>query len=1262
LLPILEKKDEIISLLKKEQVIIICGETGSGKTTQLPQICLELGFGEKGKIVITQPRRIAATSISQRIANETKTTLGSLVGYEIRFSKKLSKDTKILCMTDGILLAQLAQNPKLLGYSAIIIDEAHERSLNIDLTLGYLRKILPKRRDLRIIISSATMDTSLFSKAFDDAPVLNVSGRMFPVEIIYDDIENSESYIDRAIKAVENIIKISDSGDVLVFMPAERDILETTRKLKGRFLQDSTEILPLFSRLSNAEQNRIFADTDARKIIVSTNIAETSITLAKIKFVVDTGLVRIAKYVPNLRTNRLPIEETSKAEATQRCGRSGRVSDGICIRLYSKKNFDGREDFRTPEIQRLNLAGVILQTLNLNLGDIKNFPFIQPPQPQRIDDAINQLYELGAIYGKQSESLQLTQIGKIMAKFPLEPHVSRMIIQAQKEGVSKQVAIIAAGLSIIDPRERPVEKELAADNAHQKFIDIYSDFMSLLKMWSVFHNSFDELRKSQKAMRDYCSQHFLSFNRMREWGDIYEQISTTCKEYDKNFDKVKIDFENLSETNRWAIHKSICAGLVANVAVFDGEKNAYLATKNRTCYIFPGSALAGGKRRKSQWIMAQQITETSRVFARTLGPIDPKWIIEFVPDLLKRKYGVAFYDEKTASVVCEETILFYGLEISGGQKRFYGNINLKAAREIFIQSALVERNMSAEFPFFQKNFVLIEKLKEIEIQRRIVGQMFSREALFEFYDKKIPENISSDRQLSGWIKHEKEKNINEFLTVSESEIVPPIFAGIKDEYPDSFGVGNTRFELSYRCNFGQDDDGITVTVYENELIFIRDDVFDWLITPLLPQKIEELIRTLPKAERKNFIPVETNAKRIFEEMKKNHKELTVLQNKIFSPPQISFLQALCQTIQVLFGKNYDNKIFNVEEIPDFLKMRIAVVAKDKSVIGFTKNLKKDRNLLLKNAESGNSGGKLGNLLQQKTIKNHQKIVENYVEFIKNVDLDTEIIKNCETDFGYPALNAEQNGVDIVWFASPETADRRNPFGLAKLLEFSLNEDFGWLEKNLRLPQNIKLMAKAYGGGDFVSKRLFEIVRDAVCFPIINVKSWREFDEVRKQRLEILRKSEKSVVNDFIKFANSASKVRQYLDVTIAKTPKHKILQNIKTELEIYIEQFVSGYCPLVIFERYSFYIDALICKIDKCLNSPKHYEECEKTISFYQEKSVEFVEKIHEKPVEFETFAERFCFLVEELSLKLFAEPKIKPIESVSIKKLEKFFEENGKI
>jgi len=1266
-LPINEKKQEIISLLKKEQVVIISGETGSGKTTQLPQICLEMGLAEKGKIALTQPRRIAATSISARIAKETKTQLGGLVGYKIRFDEKLSKSTKILCQTDGILLQELSHNPNLFGYSVIIIDEAHERSLNIDFLLGYLRKTLKKRKDLKLIISSATMDTGLFSAAFDNAPVVNVSGRMYPVEIIYDEDVNAKNegdYIDRTVKAVENLVEITDDGDILLFMPTERDILETAKKLRGRFSGRNFDILPLFSRLTNAEQNRIFDEKDNRKIIVSTNIAETSITIPRIKFVVDTGLVRIAKYAPNLRTNRLPIEEASKAEAKQRAGRCGRVSDGVCVRLYSKKNFEGRDEFRLPEIQRLNLASVVLQMLHLNLGEIKDFPFIEPPENRRIDDAVNQLSEFGAVK-TENNILRLTEIGKKMAKFPLEPHISRMLIQAQKEGVSEAVAIIAAGLSIVDVRERPQENADAANNAHKKFEDIYSDFITLLKMWSVFHNSFDK-QKTQRAMRNYCAENFLSFNRMREWCDIYEQISGVCKEIDINFAKTKIDFENLTETQRWAIHKSICAGLIGNIAVYDNEKQVYLATKNRVAYIFPGSSLAGGKKRKAQWIMAQQIMETSRVFARTLGPIDPKWIVEFAPNLLKKRYDTPYYNTQAGSVVAHETLSFYGLEVSSGVKRFWGNINAKEAREIFIQTALVEGEMRAKFPFFEKNFALIEKLKEIEIQRRIVGQLFSREEIFNFYDRKIPQNISSDNQILGWLKKNEKcevrsekckdnftqnvKSIDEFLTIKEADLISPIFANLESEYPDFLGLGNTKFPLSYRCNFGQEDDGITAEIPENELLFINDNIFDWLIQPLLQLKIEELLRTLPKEERKKFLPIEENAKKIFSELK-----FDAVKNKTFYPPQISLSDAINSVIK----KSYN---FSDENIPSFLKLRIAVVGKDKKIIGYTKNLRNDKSSLLKNVEANNTKGKLGNLLGQKTIKNYEKIVENYDEFIKNIDLNSQIIKqNIKDDFGYPALVAEKNCVNIVWFGSPDLAAKNNPFGLAKLLEFSLTEDFGWLEKNLRFMQNKKILATGFGGTEIVSKRLFEIIRSEVCFPVTNVKTWREFDEMRKIRQGVLRNAEKTVLSTFEKIVKAIAKTREYLSAQILKSPKNKFLKNIENDLEVYIDQLKNGFCPLEIFNRYPFYIEALICKIDKALNSPKHYDECEKITLFYYNKSVELVEKIHKNSPEFEEFVKKFCYLCEELTIKLFAEPKIKSIENISQKKLDKFLEENEK-
>jgi len=1153
MLPIGEKKDEIISLLKREQVLIVSGETGSGKTTQLPQFCREIGLAEKGKIAITQPRRIAATSIAQRIANEAKTSLGELVGYKIRFSQKLSQNTEIICMTDGILLSELVNNPKMLGYSVIIIDEAHERSLNIDLILGYLRKILPTRPDLKLIISSATMDTSLFSEAFNGAPVIEVSGRMFPVDIIYDDIERGDegNYIDRAVKSVEYITDISDFGDILVFMPTERDINETVKKLKGRVgakhfspksnvgigIKDISpksnadirakdvlplQILPLFSRLTNAEQNRIFQDTDARKIIVSTNIAETSITLPKIKFVVDTGLVRIAKYAPNLRTNRLPVEEISKAEAKQRSGRSGRVSDGTCIRLYSQKDFDGRDEFRLPEIQRLNLAGVILQMLNLNLGDVKNFPFIQAPEPRRIDDAINQLYELGAIsqnnvgaycirpnenrhlhkqkQGVCNTPLQLTPIGRTMAKFPLEPHISRMIIEAQIMGVSEQVAIIAAGLSIVDPRERPTEQADAADNAHKKFVDIYSDFMSLLKMWSVFHGSFDELKKSQRAMRDYCAEHFLSFNRMREWGDIYEQIADTCKEYDKNFGKVKVDFENLSEAQRWSIHRSICAGLLGNIAVFDSEKNAYSATKNRTVHIFPGSALAGGKKRKSPWIMAQQITETSRVFARTLGPIEPKWIIDFAPNLIKRKYGIPYYDPNIGSVVAEERILFYGLEIAGGQNRFYGNIDPKTARQIFIQSALVEENTTKNYDFLRKNSDLVHKSRTI-----------SDGELFNFYDEKISENIASDNQLTGLIKQKKGDG---FLTMENKT---------GKEYPDYLDVGNTRFSLSYRRNFGQDDDGVTIEVPENEMPFV------------------------------------------------DKKTLEHIKSK---------------------------------------KMRIKIIE-----------------------SSGES--KLKAFLKQKTIKNYDEILATNVRAGFKPAPTGAIVPAIADDYGYPALTAAADGVHLMWYASPEEAANKHKFGLAKLLELSITDDLMWLKRKLRS-----------------SARLFDIVYEAVCFPITGVNTEEEFNEVKKQRLEILKRNERNALDNFAKYKEAVIRVKCRLGAELNKMPKSKILKSIEEDLHIYEQEFNGGYCPLEIFERYPQYIEALICKIDKGLNSPKHFEECEKTMRFYRDKAADFVETADD------AFARKFCYLVEELGLKLFAEPKIKAVENISVKKLEKFLEE----
>ncbi|MGD9200249.1 MAG: ATP-dependent RNA helicase HrpA, partial [Chitinispirillia bacterium] len=658
ILPIHSKKTEILKLLKENQVLIVAGETGSGKTTQLPQFCLDAGFGKTGYIVCTQPRRIAATSTAQRVAEERNTVLGTEVGFRVRFHEKYSGQTRIYFMTDGILLNEIISDGHLSKYQTIIIDEAHERSLNIDFLIGYIKIILTKRPDLKLIISSATIDVSLFSKAFNNAPVVEVSGRLFPVEVIYqpldlNDLETGNfTYVDAAAQTVKDLVELGDPGDILVFMPTERDIIETVKLLTGKKLYSSL-ILPLFARLTRFQQNRIFYPSNERKIIISTNIAETSITVPGIRFVIDTGLARISRFVPRSRTNRLPIEPVSQASSDQRKGRCGRIEDGLCFRLYSEEDYFSRRKFNTPEIKRSNIAGVILNMINIKLGDIEDFPFLEPPDKRAIKDGFDQLIELGAINPKK----QLTSLGEKMVRLPLEPHISRMIVQAYKENAQREILIISAGLSIGDPRERPEEKIEEAKKIQKQFNASDSDFLTLLRLWDAYQNQWKSL-KTQNKMRRFCRDHFLSYNRMNEWNDIYRQIIKILKE-------VRFLKLNSKSAHIDSIHRSVLCGIISNIALKKEKTSSYTATKNREIYIFPGSILF---KKSPQWIMCHEIVETSRVFGRNVAPISPQWIEELAPSLCRSTYSEPFYDPETMYVRVYETVYFFGLPIISKRK------------------------------------------------------------------------------------------------------------------------------------------------------------------------------------------------------------------------------------------------------------------------------------------------------------------------------------------------------------------------------------------------------------------------------------------------------------------------------------------------------------------------------------------------------------------------------------------------------------------
>ncbi len=889
-LPITARKDEIVDAIRNHQVVVIAGETGSGKTTQIPKMCLEARLGISAMIGCTQPRRVAALSISQRIAEELNVTWGREVGCKIRFDDRSSAHTYIKLMTDGILLAETQGDPTLADYNAIILDEAHERSLNIDFLLGYLKGLLVRRQDLKLIVTSATIDTQAFSRHFDNAPIIEVSGRLYPVDVVYQplDIESEErgdiSYVDAAVDATERILLETDFGDVLIFMPGERDIRETSDQLEGRFAGEA-EVIPLFGRLSAGDQQRVFSRASRRKIVIATNIAETSLTIPGIRYVIDSGLARISRYNPRTRTRRLPVEPVSQSSANQRKGRAGRVEAGVCIRLYSEEDFNARAPFTQPEIQRANLAEVILRMKAFGLGDMETFPFVQPPSPASISHGFALLQELGAL----DERRELTPLGRDLARLPVDPTIGRMLLQSQREHATQEMLIIAAGLSIQDPRERPLDQKEAAATAHRKFNDPRSDFIALLNIWNAVHDQWEKLR-TQNARRKFCRQHFLSYLRMREWQDLYSQLHDALD----SLGTLKLNESNAAYD---AIHRSILAGLTGHVARRE-ERNSYKAAGNRLITVFPGSALfdrseparkssprntpVAPKPRSSQpqWIVAGEIVETSQLFARTLAGIDPQWIFQLAPHCCKVTHQAPHWSATAGRVLVEEVITLHGLEVQR-RKVAYRNINPKEATSIFIRSALVEDNLvpknaprgvrsssaletedeaenvpsprtaNSAFRFLEHNRAIRQKIENWQTRVRRYDLANLDQALFEFYAKRL-ENVSGTHDLSRVIR---EQNDPEFLCVHEADLAGgPVSSYDTEAFPDALPVGGQPVALAYAYAPGEEHDGVTIQLPFTLAQTASGSLLEWAVPGLREEKIATLLRALPKSIRRELMP------------------------------------------------------------------------------------------------------------------------------------------------------------------------------------------------------------------------------------------------------------------------------------------------------------------------------------------------------------------------------------------------------------------------
>ncbi|WP_411574075.1 ATP-dependent RNA helicase HrpA [Streptomyces fradiae] len=925
-LPVSQKKDEILAAIRDHQVVIVAGETGSGKTTQIPKICLELGRGVRGMVGHTQPRRLAARTVAERVADELGTPLGEAVGWKVRFTDQVGSDTFVKLMTDGILLAEIQTDRELRAYDTIIIDEAHERSLNIDFLLGYLAQLLPKRPDLKVVITSATIDPERFSRHFGDAPIVEVSGRTYPVEVRYrplleeDSEEPDRDQVTAICDAVDEL-QAEGPGDILVFLSGEREIRDTADALLKKQLRN-TEVLPLYARLSHAEQHRVFQQHAGRRIVLATNVAETSLTVPGIKYVIDPGTARISRYSHRTKVQRLPIEPVSQASANQRKGRCGRTSDGICVRLYSEEDFLARPEFTDAEILRTNLASVILQMTAAGLGDIEKFPFIDPPDHRNIRDGVQLLQELGALDPAQKDpKKRLTPLGRQLAQLPVDPRLARMVLEADKNGCVREVMVIAAALSIQDPRERPAEKQAQADQQHARFKDETSDFLAFLNLWRYVREQQRAL--SSSAFRRMCKSEYLNYLRIREWQDIYSQLRTVAKQMGIHL--------NEDDAGDQQIHVSLLAGLLSHVGMKDVKttgaesgkpsgKNEYLGARNAKFAIFPGSALF---RKPPRFVMSAELVETSRLWARVNARIEPEWIEPLAGHLLKRTYSEPHWEKDQAAVMAYEKVTLYGVPIVAQRKVNYGRIDPEVSRELFIRNALVEGDWRTHHKFFADNRKLLTEVEELEHRARRRDILVDDETLFDFYDRRIPEHVVSGAHFDSWWKH-KRRDEPELLDFEREMLINEKAGAVtKADYPDAWRQGPLKFRVTYQFEPGADADGVTVHVPLQVLNQVVDEGFDWQIPGLREEVVTELIRSLPKPIRRNYVPAPDFAKRFLQTAAPGAEPLTTV---------------LARELRRMVGVPVSPDDFDWGKLPDHLKITFRIVDERRRKLAEDKDL------------------------------------------------------------------------------------------------------------------------------------------------------------------------------------------------------------------------------------------------------------------------------------------------------------------------------------
>jgi len=1209
-LPVFRKKQEIINALQKSQVIIVAGETGSGKTSQLPLICYEAGFCTRGKIGITQPRRIAATAVADFVARQIKQPLGSFVGYKVRFSDKESQSTKIKFMTDGILLRELEYDKLLWAYDVIIIDEAHERSLQIDFLLGYIKTILVKRPQLRVIISSATINAELFSKAFDNAPVISVSGRMFPIDIYYkpasDDSEDNEAdtdYLSAATAAVEEIVQSQQDGDILVFLPTERDILELRDLLIGR-LEKRCYVLPLFGRMPLSEQQQIFKLLDKQKIVLATNIAETSVTVPNIHYVVDTGLARVKRYDPAMRITRLPIEPISQASANQRAGRCGRVAEGICIRLYTKEDFLLRPEFTTSEIMRANLGQVILSMSSLSLGAIEKFPFIELPPPRAVSQGYSLLYELGALDKKRN----VTHLGKEMAQLPIDPTISRMILEAKKENCIKDVLIIAAGLCVQDMRIRPPDKKEFADTIHRKFTDPMSDFLMYLKIWNDAELS---TKKAPTQIRKYCQSNLLSFQRMREWQEVRDQLAAVVY---KN-DRARTVDQNASYDQ---IHKSIAAGLVSHIAI-KSEDGDYLVAKGRKAFMFPGSSLC---KKKPDWIVCGELIETSRLFARCCAAIDPLWLESIADHLCNRSYTEPVFDAESGTVKAYEKVLLFGLPIVERRIVPYGRINSLVANEIFIREGLVSGLLRTQYKFFRHNSDLQKRIAAAGKKMRTSASGDFEETVVAFYTK-IISDVTSIHDLNRRIK---EQGSDDFLCMNDTDL----FVGDTDrhskDFPDFVIIGTLPCPIQYEFDPQSLHDGATVEIPWPELPYVNETVFDWIVPGFYEPRIRYLLECLPKNQKKTFEPIADTSRKIAGLLEYDGSD---------------FIDSMCRKIQKEIQTELDPSILSLNDLPQHLSIKVLVKKENKP-------------------QQNNSGNK--NDWQQHSILWEKTKLCKW-DF-HDIPQKKEIIPSADgfAVYGYPSLVVQEKSVSLKIFSSQEQQSLHHENGVKKLLELCIEKERAWLERDIKIEKHIQVLCAPYGKQEEFRQSLILLSINHV-FSQINFCVWKknDFETIHTTIKKELAATGSQIISVFNQVMIAASELTAMLHKKVTGNitiKQREIVHVLKIELSDYISDLLKLNTNYTAFLQYPRYLLALRYKIDRALIDTTKFIARQESIKPFQEKRLLLLKKTDQLSQEKQKVIFDFIIMVEEFKISVFAQQEIKTLYPVSIKRLEEKWKE----